>query len=133
MDDQQFLQAFEAAHLQPFQHRDHIRMAWLYLRREGWAGGYPRIQAGLKYFAGAQGAATMYHETITRFWSYLVHYAIQQTPELETFDDFAAAYPHLFDKISIEKHYSRETLFSPQARAMFVEPDVKALPKLTTS
>lgn len=130
MNDTDFLKAFEQAQLSAFPHREHIRMAWLYLRDNGWNASYQKIQGGLKYFAETLGQADKYHESITRFWALLVYHCIQNNPEISDFDSFAAAYPILFDKNSIYKHYSHEHLFSIEAQADWLEPDILPMPEL---
>ena len=45
MNDMEFLTAFEHGTLHHFPYRAHLRMAWIYLRKEGWKRGinpYPR-------------------------------------------------------------------------------------------
>ena len=124
MNDQQFLSAFESATLHPFKHRDHIRVAWLYLRRDGWDAGCDHIRSGIQHFAQAHGATMLYHETITRFWARAVLNAIQLSPEIDDFAAFEQRHPQLFDKRYIEQFYSSEILFSQQAREQWVEPDL---------
>lgn len=128
MSDTQFLQAFEAATLKQFPHVDHIRMAWLYLHRDGWDTGYKQIQTGLKHFATSIGHAEKYHETITRFWAELVNHCIMQQPDFDDFDTFIAAYPILLDKTSITRHYSNDVLWSGNARETWVQPDLIPMP-----
>jgi hypothetical protein len=128
MNDSEFLQHFEMAHLPAFPHREHIRMAWLYLRRDGWEQGYQAIQKGLRHFAAAHGQSQKYHESITRFWALLVYHGIQTKPEISSFDDFVSAFPFLLDKQSMSKHYSPERLFSAEARADWLEPDLIPMP-----
>jgi hypothetical protein len=128
MNDSQFLQGFEQAHLPTFKHYEHIRMAWLYLRRDGWETGYQHIQNGLKHLADAHGQSNKYHETITRFWAQLVYHCIQNNSEPDSFDSFIRANSFLVDKQSISKHYSQEHLFSAQARATWQEPDLLPMP-----
>jgi hypothetical protein len=128
MNDAQFLQGFEQAHLPAFKHYEHIRMAWLYLRRDDWEEGYQHIQKGLKHLSDKHGQSQKYHETITRFWALLVYHCIQAKPELEDFDSFIRAYPFLVDKTSISRHYSDERLFSAESRASWLEPDLLPMP-----
>jgi hypothetical protein len=120
MNDAEFLQAFEACTLHPFHHRDHIRLAWLYLSHNGWEQGYARIQTGIQRFAVAQGAHKLYHETITRFWALSVHNALRAGEDFVTFE---AKNPHLFDKTLILQFYSAEVLKSQKARSEWVAPD----------
>jgi hypothetical protein len=128
MDAQTFLMYFEKGKLHPFPHHDHIYMAWLYLRRDGWDEGYQQIQAGLKHFAAVQGQPEKYHETITRFWALLVHHAIAAQPEINKFSVFRQKFPLLFEKFAIRKHYSDAILWSATARQTWVEPDLLPMP-----
>lgn len=130
MNDTDFLKAFEHAHLAAFPHHEHIRMAWLYLKNEGWEMGYAKIQSGLKHFAAAHGQLDKYHESITRFWALLVYHCIQAKQDINRFESFEAVFPILFDKNSIYKHYSRDYLFSLEARGNWVEPDILPMPEL---
>ena len=44
------------------------------------------------------------------------------------FDEFLAAYPLLLDKNTPLRHWSREAMFGPEARAAWQDPDLVALP-----
>jgi len=127
MNDQQFLTAFESATLHPFKHRDHIRVAWLYLHRDGWEAGCDQIRRGIQHFAQANGATTLYHETITRFWAQVVFNAVRATPKISDFVTFERRHHLLFDKRYIAQFYSAERLFSQEAREQWVEPDLQAM------
>jgi hypothetical protein len=128
--DDEFLAAVEAAQWpgERFGHREHVRLAWLYLRRHGPEGGYARIRGTIQRYATALGAAGKYHETVTRAWSAYVYRALRETPELEPFSAFQQAHPGLRDGKLLERHYRRETLESEAARREWVAPDVSPLP-----
>lgn len=132
MDDQAFLKAFEEGTLPPseFSHRGHIRMAWLYLRADGWDEAVIQIRTGIQQFAARLGATTKYHETITVFWARVVQHMITEQPALNNFDDFLAYFPQILDSHLIERHYSADLLRSPLARQQWVEPDILLLPTL---
>src|SRR6185295_2372385 len=114
MNDQEFLTAFEQHTLTEFPHKSHIRMAWLYLRTEGWEKGQERIQRGIRDFANALGATHKYHETITLFWARLVQHAINAQPEIDDFETFIAHFPILLDKKAISAHYSTMLVHSEE-------------------
>jgi len=127
--DGEFLAAFERGE-QPggaFRHRDHVRLAWILLRRDGAALGEERVAEGIRRFAAAQGAQSFYHETLTRAWVRLVAAALAATPDAG-FADFLAAHPELADKSLLFRFYSPEALSTPAARAAWVDPDLAALP-----
>jgi hypothetical protein len=54
------------------------------------------------------------------------HHAVATDPQ--PFEDFLTANPQLLKRDLLSAHYSRELLFSPEARASFVEPDLLPLP-----
>lgn len=128
MNDQEFLHAFETGHLDSFHHRDHLRMAWLYLRLYGWDTGVIKIRAGVQHFATAHGAASKYHETITVFWAHLLQYAIALEPEIADFDQFIERYRHLLEVDLIRRHYNPALLSSPAAHQTWTEPDLLPMP-----
>jgi hypothetical protein len=128
MNDHEFLQAFEAATLTAFPHRSHVRMAWLYMRRDGWEAGLQHIREGIQHFAVALGATTKYHETITCFWAHMVYAAVTETPAEDDYEQFVAAHPELLNVRLISEYYSPARLGSDAARRTWVDPDLKPLP-----
>ncbi len=132
MNDSEFLQAFEQCALphHDFPHRAHVRLAWLYVRENGWEKGTAKIRAGIQKFAQTYGVLPKYHETITLFWAHLIYRAIACSPEINDFAAFAVQYPALLDAKLLAQFYSPELLKSDAARAMWVEPDLKPLPAL---
>lgn len=128
-DDASFLRAFEDASLDAsaFRHRDHVRLAWLYLRREGEQRATQLMLEGIGRFAAAKGAAGVYHETLTRAWIRLVAAALARDASRD-FDSFVEAHPELLDKRRPYAFYTDETLDGAAARVGWVEPDRKPLP-----
>src|SRR5215217_4529512 len=77
LDDAEFVRAVESGELPNarFGHRDHLRLAWLYLADSGpgrQAEARARMAATLRRFAARHGAAQRYHETLTVLWMRLV-------------------------------------------------------------
>jgi hypothetical protein len=124
--DSEFLKQFEAGHLHEFPHRSHLRMAWIYLRAEGFERGSEQIRVGLRHLTEAHGAPGKYHETISMFWVHLVQHAITLTPEIEDFETFIAAYDHLLDAGLLKRHYSPMLL--KESRTAWAAPDLAPLP-----
>lgn len=129
MDDDELIVSFEGCRLDPeaFDHRTHLRVAWIYLVRHGLAGGGERMTAALKRFVEAVGAGPKYHETMTQAWLRLLGGA-QDATGAASFDDLLKQRPELTDKDLPLRHYHRETLFSDRARGAWVEPDRSPLP-----
>lgn len=130
MDDADFIHAFETGALpnSAFHHRDHVRLTWLYLRRDGPALGADRIENGIRRFAAAQGAAQLFHVTLTRFWIRLVQHLIEAFPTIERFEELLAAFPLVADKTIVYRHYSAARLETAEARQGWVAPDLLPLP-----
>ena len=124
MDDPEFVAQFESCTLPPdsFSHRNHVRLAWLYLKEDPLLGALDRFRRSLKRYAASLGAAAKYHETITFAFLFLIHERMQRTPAA-TFDDFAVANADLFEPI-LDRYYTPETLRSDLARQTFVMPDL---------
>jgi hypothetical protein len=122
MDDRTFVDALESCTLpsDAFDHRAHVRLAWLYLSEEPLLEALSRFVSSLKRYAGSLGASGKYHETITYAFIFLIHQHMAEQ-QAATFDEFAAANPDLFGPI-LEKYYAPETLATPLARTVFVLP-----------
>ena len=112
MNDREFVEALEACTLpsELFDHREHVRLAWLYLREQPLLEALPRFISSLKRYAGSLGASGKYHETITYAFMFLIHERMQRN-QAKTFDDFADANSDLLGPI-LQRYYRSETLAS---------------------
>ena len=126
MNDSEFIRRFEANDLDGFSHRDHIRLAFAYARRGGVRAAIDGAR-GIRRFAEAHGATRKYHDTMTVAWARVVgRLAVDSAPL--PFGAFLDAHPELLRRDLLSAHYSEGLLFSEQARASFVEPDLAPLP-----
>lgn len=123
MHDHELMTRFEACTLPPaeFDHRNHVRLAWLFLKEAPPLEALSRFRASLQRYAASVGATAKYHETVTFAFLFLIHERMQRS-EQSTFDDFASAHPDLFDNILL-RYYRQQTLASDLARRVFVMPD----------
>ena len=128
--DDEFLRAFfgQTLHNSEFRHRDHLRLAWLAVRRHGGDVAEEVVATGIRTFAQHHSHGPLYHDTMTRFWVRLVAHAVSARSEIVDFNKFLAAFPLLLDKNTPLRHWSRETMFGAEARAEWREPDLVALP-----
>lgn len=128
--DQEFVRMFEACELanDSFRHRDHIRLAWIYLERYGELEARGQIAKAIRKFAAHHGKSDKYHETITVAWLRLIASAMARVPLDASFDELMIAAPELLDKRTIEKFYSTAVLASEAACTYWVEPDLQPLP-----
>src|SRR6266851_6978597 len=130
--DEDFLRAFEdlSFPVDLFHHREHIRVAWLYLKSSDATRAAERMSEGIRRFANHHGATQKYHHTLTLAWMRLVAAALVVTPEEHVFERFFSAHPELKDTNLLAKYYSKELLQSAAAREGWVEPDLQPLPDL---
>ena len=131
MTDEEFARAFERGEITPaaFDHRAHVRVAWVYVREgPSLEAATDRMRAAIRRFAAAANASQKYHETITVLWMVLLadaSHAVAAPCELEA---VLAQRADLADKNLPLKYYSRERLFTDEARARWVDPDLAPLP-----
>jgi len=123
MNDRDFAEAFERCAITSFHHRDHVRLAWIYLRHSPPLDALARFTASLKRFAAANGHPELYHETITWAYLLLIHERMARTPA-DDFETFAAENADLLAwKPSIlDRYYDRAILDSELARRTFLLP-----------
>lgn len=135
LDDRRFRSEFEACAYAPehFDHRAHVRLAYIYLALYDVDTAHARMREALLGFLSHHGIdISKYHETITRAWILAVRHFMELTPVAGSADQFIEANPILLDGKIMLTHYSAEVLFSPEARARFIEPDLEAIPRHAT-
>jgi hypothetical protein len=123
MTDHELLAAFEDTSLEPFHHRDHVRVTFLYVRAFGEKGTRERLGPAILRYAEARNAGEKYHETITQAWIGLV----AARADAESFEAMLAAHPELLNKDLLNGYYSPERLKSAEARTLWLEPDLRPL------
>lgn len=129
MDDSEFLSTFLSGWPadRRFGHYEHLRIAWLVIQRHGPELAAKIVGEQLKAMAVAKGVAPLYNETMTRFWIRLLAHVADATGAA-TVDEAIAKLPMLLDKNLAQRHWSRTSMFGPEARAVWVEPDLAPLP-----
>jgi len=139
-DDDEFLQQLATYTLDTWDHRTHLRIAWLLLTRHGRQEGLPKIFQGIKDFIEhsdrtQRSRGTTFHETMTYFWVHMVHYAMAATQNpTADFKGFLLMNPQLSNGGLFLHYYTKELmLHSPAARTQVVMPDKVPLPSLITS
>jgi len=130
--DHQFRADFELGRISPenFDHRAHVRLAYVCLAGQDADKALAMIRTGLVAFLQHHGVdPSKYHETMTRAWVLAVRHFMEVSPGAESADEFIDANPALMDAKIMLTHYSADLLFSAEARARFVEPDLQAIPE----
>src|SRR5262249_26851877 len=127
MDDRALIAAFEEGTLpvEGFRHRDHVHLAWLYLRDRPLLAAIDAFSAALRRFTQRHGLERRYHETVT--WAYLVliHERMARGGGGRSWGEFAAENADLFDREApiLDRYYTEATLGADLARRVFVLPD----------
>ncbi|HEX7026806.1 MAG TPA: hypothetical protein VF268_06160 [Gammaproteobacteria bacterium] len=132
VEDQSFRSAFETCSIFPeeFNHRAHIRLAYIYLCEDELDAAYQKMRRSLQMFLNHHGVdPAKYHETMTRAWIMAVRYFMGRSSSAASADNFIESNPELLDSKIMLTHYSNEALFSDEARSVFVEPDLDPIPK----
>jgi hypothetical protein len=107
-----------------FHHREHVQVAWWYLRHYALPDALARFATALRRFADAQGKPGLYHETITTAFVLLINERLH--------DDRGAGWPAFAARNAdlmtwhpsiLDRYYLAGTLASDRARRTFVMPD----------
>ena len=131
LSDEDFLAAFLAARLgrADFDHRGHLRAAWLLLQRHPVADAVEAACAGIHRLAIALGATDKYHRTRTEALVRLMAHA-GAAAHGPGFEAFLRSEPELVADARglLARHYSPARLDAPEARERFLAPDRLPLP-----
>ena len=133
-DDEGFIAEFESRRwpLEKWHHRDHVKLAYLYLRAHGLDGASSCLRDGIRAHNTAhqipERIDSGYHETMTQAWLRLIYLALSEYGPAASADEFFDQHPELSQKKTLRLFYSRERFMSLQAKAEFIEPDLAPLP-----
>jgi hypothetical protein len=113
-------------------HAAHLTVALWYLLEFDWPEATARVRRGIRRYNAAHGVRTTptggYHETLTLFWMRAVRaYLEDGRNEGRALVSLANELVATADSQLPLRHYTRARLFSPEARAAWVEPDLKPL------
>lgn len=113
-------------------HAAHLTVALWHLLQYDWPEAVTRVREGIKAYNAAHGVRQTptggYHETLTIFWMRAVR-AFLETGRNEgrSLVALANSLAASADSGLPLRHYTRELLFSAEARANWVEPDLLPL------
>lgn len=127
---EEVVRRFESCDYEPeeFFHTRHLTVAAWYFSHLDTKAAEECMRAGLRRFIRHHGK-NGYHVTITEFWLRLVNKTLQ---EIEPEVDFVARVNQVVDclnhKSLIYEYYSREQLDTSEAKAAWIEPELKSIP-----
>jgi len=131
-----FIGAFEACTLPAAEwtHAKHLIVALWYLGRQPREEATRRIREGIQRYNLSKGNATGYHETITLAWIAVISNFLatrdRQQPVADLAEELLA---ECGAKDYLLHYFSRDRLFSPEARYRWVGPDLLPLEPLTNT
>lgn len=121
---------FESCEYAPddFGHRLHLTVALVYLLDSSYAVALERMRQGLHRFVAHHKLSRVYHETLTVFWARRVLAFIEQS-------DKARGLTHLANELNdacassrlVFDYYTKERIDSDEARACWLDPDLRPL------
>lgn len=111
-----------------WRHAEHLTVALVYLSNAEFDTAYAKMRSGifnlLESFGVDLTKEMPYHETMTIFWMKTVE-DYKKSCENDSMLEICNELVEKFDKDYPLRFYSRELLFSDEARANFVEADLK--------
>lgn len=134
-DDETLLTQFESTAwpVGEWHHRQHIKLAYLYLRKYPFEVATRRMREGLQAYNAAHHVPELldrgYHETMTQVWMRLVHLTLCEFGPSESADAFVDQHTQLLSKRAPLFFYSRDRIMSLGAKMQFVAPDLAPLPE----
>jgi hypothetical protein len=107
-----------------FGHAEHVRAAWALLEDGGIERAILTYPAAIQRLAANHGAPRRYHATVTLAYLFLIDERRRAHPK-SSWRAFAAANADLLTWTSsiLDRYYTRERLWSDDARSHFVLPD----------
>lgn len=126
-----FIETFESGAVPDarFRHRDHIRLAWSYLKVLGLQRALERCSRALRRFARDHGHPERFHQTVTWAYLFLINERLAGGDDDLDWPAFARANPDLlrWPDGPIGELYGPEILDCELARRIFVLPSAGQL------
>lgn len=136
LDDETLLARTEDYTLPIWDHKTHLRLAFLVLTRDGRQRAVAEIFRLIKNFIdNSDRTRKTFHLTMTYFWIQMIHFAIVDLQSklkcAPSFSQLLQAHQELLDGGLFRQYYSDELmLHSAEARVVFIPPDRKPLPSV---
>lgn len=131
MTDDEFLDAFLTCRVpgSAFDHRGHLRIAWILLQRHDVDVAVRETCEGIRRLAAHLGAPDKFHWTLTEALVRVMA-ARGATNRAQGFDGFLLANPDLMTDARgvVARYYSADRLATLTAKRGFVTPDLSPLP-----
>lgn len=131
--DQAFQRLVESCEfpVSEFDHKAHIRLAYVYLAENPVDQSVHLMRHTLTALLEHAGIdpSRKYHETLTEAWILAVNHFMNNANTTQSANEFIEANTVMLDSSIMMTHYSAEVLFSDEARKAFVEPNLAPIPR----
>ena len=128
LSDEAFAQQFAESTLKPglFTHVAHLRLAYIHLQAHGLEQAIENMNTQILAFATAQNMAGNFNRTVTTAAVYTMHNFMQRATG-DGFEALIEEFPQLTTDLKgvLAQHYSGDIFRSQEAKARFLEPDLK--------
>ncbi len=131
-EDQELRRQFESFTISPdeFSHAIHVRLAYVYLVDNDVDTVYRQFrQVTLDYLKHHDIDPSKYNETLTRAWILAIRHFMMCSSPTKCSSEFVDSNPRLLNSRIMQLHYSKQLLFSDEARLSFIEPDLAPIPR----
>lgn len=128
MTEAEFIAAVAHGHVEPFGHREHLRLAHALLTTLPPEHAEARAEQILRSLAEHAGHPEKYHVTLTLAWMRAVAHHMDDGPAGQSFDQLLDRHPQLLRPTLLDHHYSANVLFGSAARSAYVAPDRVPIP-----
>lgn len=126
--DKEFKELVESCQfpISDFNHQAHLRLAYVYLVQNDTEVSINLMRQSLIRLLAFNGIdPAKYHETLTQAWILKVRYFMNFVEPLGSVEELIDLYPKMLDSNIMLMHYSKDRLFSDEARCAFVQPDLE--------
>lgn len=133
-DDVEFRLLFEQGIVADgtFDHYAHLRLAYIFLCDHNSDAAVQKIRAAIQNYLTVQKISLdKYHETLTQAWVQTVRHFMSKSQPCNSAEEFIDQNPGLLDSTIMLTHYSRDLLYSEDARLHFDEPDKEPIPQFS--
>jgi hypothetical protein len=123
-----YVDAVMHGRVHPFGHREHVQLAYVLVAEYGVEDAARRAGEILSHMAAAHGAPERFHVTMTVAWVRAVSHHMSEAPDVSDFGGLLERFPQLLRQDLLDAHYSRDVMFSDEARQAEVSPDRRPIP-----
>jgi hypothetical protein len=138
-DDDEFLAKLDDYTLENWDHRTHLRIAFIFLSRYGRREGMKLIFSKIKAYIEnsdrtKRNHGTTFHETMTYFWVHMVHYGMELNKvRIHDFRSFLLMNPHFVNGGLFLHYYTKQLMLNnAESRMTVILPDKCQLPSIIT-